>query len=99
MGHFDTQSELVLPVPKNGLILPRSGDIMPLFTASTELRCSAEVLRDYLGRTSKLPTISDPDLQLTIISAPETVTADSVIEFRISAYGLKQTMKHRYNRR
>lgn len=69
---------------------------MPQFTASTELKCSAAALREYLGQTEKLPTISNPDLQLKVISAPEMVAADTEIEFQITAYGLKQTMKHRY---
>ena len=49
-----------------------------------------------LGITANLPLISDPDLSLEIIQAPERVAVDEVIEFRISAYGFKQRMQHRY---
>ena len=69
---------------------------MPTFTSSAVLKCSPTALRDYLGKTSNLPSISDPDLELEVLEAPEDITADSVIEFRISAYGFKQRMQHRY---
>ena len=69
---------------------------MPQFESSATLNCSAAALRDYLGTTANLPEISDPELSLEILEAPEQVEADSVIEFRISAYGFKQRMQHRY---
>jgi ligand-binding SRPBCC domain-containing protein len=69
---------------------------MPEFKSSATLQCSAESLRNFLGQTANLPGISDPDLSLEIMEAPEFVTEDAVIEFRISAYGFKQRMSHRY---
>ena len=69
---------------------------MPTHTSSTTLPCSLAVARDFLGKTAHLPDTSDPDLELEVLNAPEDIVADSVIEFRISAYGFKQTMKHRY---
>lgn len=69
---------------------------MPVSESSTVLNCSAIALREYLGRTENLPSISDPDLQLKVIKADETVSDGSVIEFCITAYGFKQTMQHRY---
>ena len=69
---------------------------MSEFETSVTLKCSAAALRKYLGTTANLPEISDPELSLEIIEAPEYVAIDSVIEFRISAYGFKQRMQHRY---
>mgnify|MGYP002633979367 CR=1 FL=1 len=69
---------------------------MPDFKASTTLRCSAAALRQYLGATANLPLISDPELELEVLDAPEQVTSDAIIEFRITAYGFKQRMQHRY---
>lgn len=71
---------------------------MPESTTSTCLNCTAEALREYLGQTANLPDISDPDLELEVIDAPDTVVQDAVIEFRISAYGFKQRMKHKYTK-
>lgn len=69
---------------------------MPVIESSTRLQCSARALRDYLGQTAKLPSISDPELKLNVIQADSEVTAGGLIEFSITAYGLKQSMQHRY---
>lgn len=69
---------------------------MPEFKSSTTLKCSAQTLREFLGQTANLPAISDPELSLEVLKAPDIVAADTVIEFRISAYGFKQRMQHRY---
>lgn len=53
-------------------------------------------MRQYLGATANIPSISDPELELEVIDAPEQVASDAIIEFRITAYGFKQRMKHRY---
>ena len=47
---------------------------MPESKTDFILECSAEQLRAFLGRTANLPIISDPDLELEILSAPEIVT-------------------------
>lgn len=69
---------------------------MPESVSSSVLECSAESLRAFLGRTANLPQISDPDLQLEILSAPEIVTLGQRIEFRVTAYGFKQRATHEY---
>lgn len=69
---------------------------MPEFESSVTLKCTASELRHYLGATGNLTKISDPELSLEVLTAPEQVTVDEVIEFRISAYGFKQRMEHRY---
>ena len=69
---------------------------MPESLSSSILKCSAAELRAFLGRTANLPQISDPDLELEILSAPEIVTLGQRIEFRITAYGFKQRATHEY---
>ena len=69
---------------------------MPESVSSSILECSAAELRAFLGRTANLPQISDPDLQLEILSAPEIVTLGQRIEFRVTAYGFKQRATHEY---
>ena len=66
------------------------------FQATTTLKCTASSLRDFLGRPMNLPRVSDPELQLEIIKAPELVTVGERIEFRITAYGFKQRAIHVY---
>jgi len=69
---------------------------MPESVSSSILDCSAVMLRTFLGRTANLPQISDPELKLEILSAPEIVTVGQKIEFRITAYGFKQRATHEY---
>lgn len=69
---------------------------MPSSTTSTTINCTAEILRDFLGTTANIPEISDPELELVILEAADQVAKDTVIEFRISAYGFKQKIKHQY---
>ena len=70
---------------------------MPSFTStSTILTCSPSALRAFLGRPANLPQISNPDLELEVLSAPELVTEGERIEFRITAYGFKQRATHEY---
>lgn len=69
---------------------------MPTVETSSQLNCSAKQLRDYLGCTANIPEISDPELELEVLNADETVTESGIIEFRISAYGFKQRIQHRY---
>lgn len=69
---------------------------MPEFSASATLPCSADRLREFLGQTANLPATSDPELELEVLSAPDIIVPDAVIEFRITAYGFKQRMQHRY---
>lgn len=69
---------------------------MPEVVCSTNLKCNASTLREYLGNTSNLKHITDPDMNLKIVSADEVIEEGSEIEFQVSTYGIKQTMKHRY---
>ncbi|MGV2332812.1 MAG UNVERIFIED_CONTAM: DUF3390 domain-containing protein [Planctomycetaceae bacterium] len=71
-------------------------DLMPQFTTSTVLSCSAAGLRGFLGRPANLPEISDPEIELEILKAPELVVAGEKIVFRVTAMGLRQRMTHEY---
>ncbi|MFM7036752.1 MAG: hypothetical protein ACKO2L_03440 [Planctomycetaceae bacterium] len=69
---------------------------MPQLITSTVLSCSAAGLREFLGRPSNLPEISDPEIELEILKAPELVIAGEKIVFRVTAMGLRQRMTHEY---
>lgn len=69
---------------------------MPSFKTSAVINCSAAALREFLGRTASIPEVSDPELELQVLEAPEVVTQDAVIDFRITTFGFKQRMQHRY---
>lgn len=69
---------------------------MPEIVCSTDLNCSVDTLRGYLGETSNLKNITDPDMSLKIVSADDVIQEESEIEFQVSTYGIKQSMKHRY---
>lgn len=70
---------------------------MPEFkSSSTILTCAPLALRSFLGCPRNLPQISNPELELEVLSAPPHVGMGERIEFRISAYGFKQRATHEY---
>lgn len=69
---------------------------MAHYVSSVELPCSAQALRRFLGRPANLPQITNPELELEIVAAPEEVAVGETIEFRITAYGFKQRATHEY---
>lgn len=70
---------------------------MPQFESESGLLfCRPESLRAFLGRTENLPLISNPDLELEILAAPEEVTQGERIEFRLTAWGFKQRATNEY---
>jgi ligand-binding SRPBCC domain-containing protein len=72
-------------------------ELMAKFTSSsTILTCPPPVLRSFLGRPANLPQISNPELELEVLSAPPEVIVGERIEFRITAYGFKQRATHEY---
>ncbi|MFN9718308.1 MAG: hypothetical protein ACK58L_06425 [Planctomycetota bacterium] len=66
------------------------------FSTSALFRCSVTGLRDFLGRPLNLPRVSNPDLELQIVTAPEVVVVGEKVEFTISAYGFKQRATNQY---
>jgi len=69
---------------------------MSVFRANSILPCSAVALRSFLGRPANLPLISQPDLELEILSAPEVIQTGELIRFQIMAFGFKQKAIHEY---
>lgn len=69
---------------------------MPSHQSSVVLKCSLSTLREFLGRPANLPSVTDPDLELKILSAPEVVASGEKIEFRIMAYGFRQRATNIY---
>jgi ligand-binding SRPBCC domain-containing protein len=69
---------------------------MSEFKTSAVFSCSAEALRRFLGRPANLPDVTDPELELEIIAAPDEVAVGATIEFRVTAYGFKQRATHQY---
>lgn len=71
---------------------------MPNSRTSVELPCPAAALRRFLGQPANLPDISDPEIELEILAAPEHVSEGAEIRFQITAIGLKQKATHRYEK-
>lgn len=69
---------------------------METVTTSTRLACSPSELRTFLGTPANFKEISDPELEFELISAPDEIAPDAVIEFRVSTYGFKQRISHRW---
>ena len=69
---------------------------MPTVQTSTKLACPAADLRKFLGTTANIPDVSDPELEFEVISAPDEVTVNELIEFRVTTYGFKQRISHRW---
>ncbi len=69
---------------------------MPEFSSSVILGCAVVTLRSFLVQPGNLPRISDPDLQLEILSAPPVVQTGDRIEFRSMAFGFRQRAAHIY---
>lgn len=66
------------------------------FQSSSIFQCSVQTLREFLGQPENFPEVSDPELELEIVSAPVTISEGDTIEFRITAYGFKQRATHKY---
>ena len=69
---------------------------MAEFISSATFQCSLDGLRRFLGNPQNLPMVSNPDLELEIIAAPQVITAGEKIEFRITAFGFKQRATNQY---
>ncbi|MCH2201161.1 MAG: hypothetical protein MK102_04270 [Fuerstiella sp.] len=69
---------------------------MGQFSLSANFEYTPTTLRDYLGTVSNIPLITDPDLEIEIMEAPEVVTAGEEISFSIMTGGFRQVLKHRW---
>lgn len=67
---------------------------MPLFETQVSLACPPESLFDYLIRPANVMTLNPPDIDLTLLEAPEVVGEGSRILLQIEAFGYKQQLVH-----
>ncbi len=67
---------------------------MAIFEYRTNLECCPESLFEFLLRPANIADISDPDLGLTFVQAPEVVEQGSRIAFEIQGYGRVQRITH-----
>ena len=69
---------------------------MGKFILSAQFACPPATLREYLGTVSNFRSITDPELEIEIIEAPEVVTAGTEIQFSIVTGGIRQVLRHRW---
>jgi ligand-binding SRPBCC domain-containing protein len=67
---------------------------MPLFETNVSLSCPPEVLFDFLLQPALVVALNPPEMNLTLIEAPEIVREGSQIRFQVEAFGFKQQMLH-----
>jgi len=67
---------------------------MAVFEHETEFACSAEGLFDFLSRPGNIARLGDPQVGIRFVSAPETISAGSKLEFEIVSFGQKIRATH-----
>lgn len=67
---------------------------MPLFETQVSLSCPPEVLFDFLLRPEKVMALNPPEMNVTLVDAPDIVSEGSRIRFQVEAFGFKQQMVH-----
>lgn len=67
---------------------------MPIFETQVLLSCPPDVLFDFLIRPAKVMELNPPEMNVTLLEAPEIVTEGSQIRFQVEAFGFKQQMVH-----
>jgi ligand-binding SRPBCC domain-containing protein len=60
---------------------------MPTYQTEMTLQTSCEKVFEFLCRPANLPDLSQPDMPLTIVQAPEEIELGSQIQFAISVMG------------
>jgi ligand-binding SRPBCC domain-containing protein len=67
---------------------------MPEFETRLTLPCDAEVLFDFLIRPDNIRKISPEDVKLTFVKAPDILSCDAEMTFRIEGFGVTQEITH-----
>lgn len=67
---------------------------MPLFETQVALACPPESLFDYLIRPANVMNLNPPDMNLTLLEAPEIVGEGSQVRLQVEAFGYKQQLLH-----
>jgi ligand-binding SRPBCC domain-containing protein len=65
---------------------------MPVFEASTPLRCTADVLFDFLIRPANLVRVSPPELKVKLSDPPELLELGTVLTVVARRWGFPQRM-------
>ena len=65
---------------------------MPTFEAVAEFACPPDALFDFLIRPANIPKISPPDLNVTVIAAPEIVEPGSRITIEARNLGMRHRL-------
>lgn len=63
---------------------------MGLFTYDTTLTCPVERVFEFLTHPRNLELVSDPDLHLRVVEAPEVLALGSQITVELRRWGIKQ---------
>ena len=67
---------------------------MPRFETHVSLPCTREALFEFLLRPANVITLNPPELNVSLIEAPEIVGQGSLVRFQIEYFGFKQQMLH-----
>jgi ligand-binding SRPBCC domain-containing protein len=67
---------------------------MPIFETQLLLSCTPEDLFEFLIRPKNVMTLNPPEMNFTLLDAPEIVAEGSRIRFEVEAFGFKQQMLH-----
>lgn len=67
---------------------------MPTYQTEMTLQASCEKVFEFLCRPANLPDLSQPDVRLTIVQAPEAIELGSRIQFAISVMGATVRSTH-----
>ncbi len=67
---------------------------MPLFETQVSLSCPPSVLFDFLIHPANVIALNPPEMNFTLIEAPDVIEEGSRIRFQVEAMGFKQQMLH-----
>jgi ligand-binding SRPBCC domain-containing protein len=67
---------------------------MPEFENETIFPCSCEGLFQFFTRPENISDVSDPDLGLKFVDAPEVLHSGADLKFQLVSFGQVHTMKH-----
>ena len=67
---------------------------MPVYESQVPLRGPSERIFDFLTRPANMKLISPPEVQMSIVEAPEVLSLGSKIVFKVVVYGHVQQFEH-----
>jgi ligand-binding SRPBCC domain-containing protein len=63
---------------------------MPVFESAVDLACSPQQAFEFLARPANLLLVTPPDVNMTLVDAPERLTLGSKITAKVSKFGVPQ---------